>query len=224
MLIGGFLLLIALMIGGIVFGVSSYQKKKAQQALLAEGIASMDSGNYEAAIAAFDKILGEPKGKVGSFEVEVLTYRGEAEYKQKDYQAAIHTFELLVKEDEAKERYQRMLCFSQMELGNYEAALAYGFADADVYNRMTLQSLEKQDYETALETVEKGIAACAADDPVKQDLAFNQAVVYEKQGDYVKALELFEAYLETYGSDEKVEREVTFLKTRQGGEEQQTGE
>lgn len=224
MIIGGILFFLLLLIGGIVFGVLSHKKAQAQQELLKEGIASLEGGSYEAAIARFDEILAGSKGKVGSFEAEVLSYRGEAEYKQKDYTAALHTFELLVKENGEKEPYQRMLCYIQMELGNYEAALAYGFADAEVYNRMTLQNIEKQDYDTALETVQKGIAACAADNPVMQELTFNQAVIYEEKGDYAKALELFETYLQSYGPDEEAEREVTFLKTRQGGQGTQTGQ
>lgn len=210
-------LLVLLIAGGTIFGIFSYKKGKAQQTLLKEGVASLEGGNYEAAIGTFDEILAGLKGKTGKFEVEVLTYRGEAEYKKKDYNAALETFELLVKEDGEKERYQRMLCYSQMELGNYEAALAYGLADAQVYNRMAVADMEKQDFEVAFEHIDKGIAACAADDPVRRDLAYNQASAYEKSGDFARALELFESYIKTYGADEKVEREVTFLKTRQGG-------
>lgn len=221
MIIGGMLLLLLLLIGGVLFGIFSYRAAKERQTLLAEGVASLESGSYEEAIKTFDEILTGSKGKVGTFEAEVLAYRGEAEYKQKDYPAALHTFELLVKEDGEKESYQKMLCYIQTELGNYEAALAYGYADAEVYNRMTLQNMEKQDYDTALENVQKGIAACAPDSPVMKELTFNQAVIYEEKGDFTKALELFEAYLQTYGSDEEAEREVAFLKTRQGSQQVQ---
>lgn len=216
-LIGILALLILLIAGGIFFGVSSYKKGKAQQTLLKEGVASLDGGNYGEAVAVFDKILEGSKGKIGSFEAEVLTYRGEAEYKQKDYSAALATFELLMKEDGEKERYRRMICYSQLELGNYEAALAYGFADALAYSRMAVRDIENQEYDKALEHVKKGMAACQADDPAMQELAYSQAVIYENLGDFKKALELFEDYLETYGPDEKVSREVLFLKTRQGG-------
>lgn len=221
-LIGGILLLLLLLLGGILFGIFSFRKAKERQALLEDGVTSMESGSYEAAIAKFDEALSGSKGNVGSFEAEVLSYRGEAEYKQKDYQAALHTYELLVKAEGEKERYQRMLCYIQTELGNYEAALSYGFADAEVYSRMALQNMEQEDYGNALENVRKGIEACAADNPVMQELTFNQAVIYEKKGDFVKALELFEAYIKTYGPDEEASREVTFLKTRQGSSKVQT--
>lgn len=216
MILGGLAFLLILLVAGIFFGISSYKKGKAREALLEAGIASLDGGSYEEAIGKFDEILAGTKGKVGSFEAEVLTYRGEAEYRKKDYRAALETFELLVKEDGEKERYQRMICLSQLELGNYEAALTYGFADAMVYSKMALRDIENKDYDLALERVQKGLAAGQADDPAMQELAFSQAVIYEQKGDFAKALELFEAYLAAYGPDEKAEREVTFLKTRQG--------
>ena len=224
MIIGGLALLLILAAAGIFFGFSSYKKGREQQELLKEGVASLDNGNYEEAIGKFDEILTGSKGKVGSFGAEVLTYRGEAEYKKKDYSAALQTFELLVKEDGEKERYQRMLCYSQLELGNYEAALAYGFADALAYSRMALRNIENQEYDLALEYVEKGMAACQAGDPAMQELAYSQAVIYEHKGDFRKALELFEAYLAAYGPDEEAEREVMFLRTRQGSGAQQPAE
>lgn len=217
MVIGGLVLLLVLIAAGIFFGVSSYKKGKAQENLLKEGVASLESGNYGEAIGKFNEILDGSKGKVGSFEAEVLTYRGEAEYKQKDYNAALKTFELLEKEDGGKERYKRMICYSQLELGNYGEALALGYADALAYSRLALRDIENKEYDAALENVQKGIAACEADDPARQELLYSQAVIYEQKGDFAKALELFEAYLEAYGPDEKAEREATFLKTRQGG-------
>jgi len=43
---------------------------------------------------------------------------------------------------------------------------------------------------------------------------FNEAVCYEYLGQYEKALSLFLAYIETYGSDERAEHEIAFLVTR----------
>lgn len=217
MILGGGILLLLLLLAGTIFGITTHKKNKAREALLAEGITAMESGSYEEAIGKFDQAVEGSKGKVGKFEEEVLSYRGEAEYRQKDYEAAVHTFEILIKKDDKKERYKRMACYSQLGLGNYEAALSYGIADAAVYNRMALADIEKGDYDSALAHIEQGKAAEGADGTTLEDLSLNEAVAYEKKSDYAKALELFEAYLEKYGSDENVEREVMFLKTRQGG-------
>ena len=46
------------------------------------------------------------------------------------------------------------------------------------------------------------------------ELKFNQAVCFEHLGQYQKALELFQAYTEEFGSDEAAEHEIAFLKTR----------
>ena len=47
-----------------------------------------------------------------------------------------------------------------------------------------------------------------------RELKFNQAVCFEHLGQYQKALELFQAYTEEFGSDEAAEHEIAFLKTR----------
>lgn len=213
-IIGTGILLLALMITGIVYGVSSFKKNKAREALRSEGIAAMESGDYEGAIGKLESALADSGKKVGKFEADVLSYRGEAEYRLKDYQAALHTYTLLTEEDGKKEPYLRMLCLIQMELGNYEEALSYGLADARVYNRMAMERIEAKDYDSALAHIEKGIAT--GDQEALRDLSFNQVVAYEGKGDFKKALELLEAYAATYGSDAEVERELTFLRTRQG--------
>ena len=43
-------------------------------------------------------------------------------------------------------------------------------------------------------------------------------MIREKQGDFAQALQLFEAYEKKYGPEEAVEREIVFLKSRQGGQ------
>lgn len=214
-LIGIMILILVLVAGGIFLGVSGHKKKKAREAVLQEGIAAMESGDLDGAIVKFDEALTDAKGKIGKFETDVLQRRGDAEYQKGDYEAAKHTFELL-KEDKSQEEYQRMLALCEAKLGNYDAALAYKVCDAWVYNQMALTEIKNKDYDAALGHIEQGIAV--GDETVMQDLSYNQAVAYEDKGDYAKALELFEAYLQKYGSDEKIEREVTFLKSRQGSQ------
>lgn len=217
MILGTGLLLLLVIIGAIIFGVVSSKKSAQRNALLEAGIASLEAGNYDEAITSFNQALEDSGDKTGKFEINVLSYLGEAQYKKGDYQAAVLTYERLISADKENEQYKQMACYSQMELGNYEAALAYGLADAEIYNRMALDAIEKEDYESALEYIDKGTAVVGADAQVIQDLEFNRAVVYERKSDYERALELFEAYLDQYGSDETVEREIEFLKTRVGG-------
>lgn len=213
-LIGTCVIFLAMVILGIIFGIRSFRNNSARNVLREQGITTMQQGNYEQAITVFDQALQGSKGKIGKFEADVLSYRGEAEYRAGGFEAAKHTFTILAEKKGKTETYERMLCLCEMELGNYDAALAYGYANAQVYNKMAIRDIEAENYESALANIEKGLAE--GDGAVIRDLLFNQAVVYEHMGDFKKALELLEAYVITYGADEETDREITFLKTRQG--------
>ena len=84
--------------------------------------------------------------------------------------------------------------------------------DGYVYNLKAVEQINAGEYDAALELIRQGLEA---GDSV-QDLSYNQAVAWENKGDFAKALELFEAYAAQYGTDENVERELTFLRSRQG--------
>lgn len=234
------LLVVVLAVGGIVFGAVRGIKTKEKQKLLAEGIAQLDSGSYEAAIQIFEEELKVANGRVGALEEQVLLYRAEAEYQLQDYEAALHTYEILLNEDPKNALYQQGTALCRMETGDYAGALELGVMDAQVYNQMAKEQIESGQYDEALASIELGLAACAQQGAsaqagtgqggsgqngagqqesvalVKRHLQFQQAVAYEYQSDYKKALELFEAYVQQYGDDETAQREITFLKTRQG--------
>lgn len=212
-LISSMVILVLLLIAGIGLGVSGRKKQKVKEALQTEGIAYLDQGNYDAAIKSFDEILVLNKGKIGSLEISVLQYRAEAEYKQGDYQAALQTSETLIKADGEKESYLKLRGRCQLALGDYENALQYQPLAALAYNYMAAKAINEGRYEEALDLIEKGMAE--GDSDVAADLAFNQAAAYDKMGNFEKALELFETYVQTYGPDENAEREITFLKSRQ---------
>ncbi len=72
--------------------------------------------------------------------------------------------------------------------------------------------MEQGNYEEALGFSGQGQAL--SDDKARKELMFNEAVCYEYLGQYEKALSLFRAYIETYGSDERAEHEIAFLVTR----------
>lgn len=225
------LLLMLLAIGGIGYGITQGIKNKEKQELLETGISRMDSGNYEAAIQSFEEELELAGGRIGAYEKQVLLYRAEAEYQLQDYAAALHTYEILLKGDHKEELYRKGAALSRMETGDYAGALELGIMDAEVYNRMAKEQIEQGQYDEALASIEQGLNAWnqqtetvqdgqTIDPSVKRHLEFQQAVAYEYKSDYKKALELFEAYVQQYGADETAEREIVFLKTRQGNYEQ----
>lgn len=199
---------------GCVFGIRSIKRNKDQKALRAEAMTSMEGGDYNAAIEKFDQALALSGKKVGKFEIDVLQQRADAEYRLGDYTAALHTWQLLLEKDEEKNAYKEGVVLCLMETGDYEEALKQGVLESRIYNKMALDQINNGAYDQALETIEKGMQS--EDTSGRADLAYNQAVAYENKGDFAKALELFEAYTDQYGADSNVEREIAFLKTRQG--------
>lgn len=211
---------VLLAVGGVGFGIRSRWKLKEKTELLHSGIICMEQENYEAAIRYFEKELDTAGGQIGSLEEDVLLYRAEAEFLLEDYPAALHTYQILLKKDKKNELYQKGTALALMETGSLEEALAMHVIDAQVYNRMAKVQIEHGAYDGALNYIAQGLTALDSEDSdavsVRRDLAYNEAVAYEYKSDYQKALELFEAYVQTYGSDENAEREIVFLKTRQG--------
>ncbi len=220
MLFGGVFLLVLLFAGvGIYKTVRHRQIEKEKQGFLEEGILAMDGGNYEEAIVKLDSALQWSKETVGAFEKDVLMNRAEAEYRLQDYDAAMHTYELLRENDKENEDYKMGVAACLLAKGDIEGALALGVADGYAYNCMAVKQMEAKEYDLALETIEKGLA-CGSGEALRL-LSYNQAVAWENKGYFGKALELYEAYEAQYGSQagpelESAKREIQFLKTRQG--------
>ena len=63
-----------------------------------EGIALLESGDYEGAVSRFDEVISQAS-RVTDFELDVLKYRAEAELKLEDYQAAAYTYGILSQVD-----------------------------------------------------------------------------------------------------------------------------
>ncbi|MCC8025487.1 MAG: tetratricopeptide repeat protein [Clostridium sp.] len=86
------------------------------------GLDKMEAENYSGAIADFDLAL-EKAGKRTDFKVDVLSYRAEAEYRLRDYDAAVYSYGLLLElEPRMPEyRYLQSMCYSK--LGNTDQAI-----------------------------------------------------------------------------------------------------
>lgn len=78
--------------------LSACQGKKGEEARLA-GIEQMNSEDYDGALRSFGQALEYSKGRVGAFELDILKYRAEAEYQLADYEAAAHTYGILLQVD-----------------------------------------------------------------------------------------------------------------------------
>lgn len=79
-------------------------------------------------------------------------------------------------------------------------------------NGLVLCDIAEGNYDQALENILKGMALSGQEG--KQELLYNWIVVLEYQGDFEGAKEKAREYVETYPSDEKGQREYTFLESR----------
>ena len=87
------------------------------------GIEQLQSGDYAAAMESFGLALEQSKGKVTAFELDVLKYRAEAEYLLEDYQAAAHTYDVLLQVDEVNLDYYLYRCLALAKAGDLPAAV-----------------------------------------------------------------------------------------------------
>lgn len=100
--------------------------------------------------------------------------------------------------EKAKEIYQN--CLNQEEL------------KAEAYNGLAYCSMEQEDYEKALEYIQKGLEV--KDGEVDRALLFNEIVVYERSRDFASAKEKMQQYLTLYPADDAAVKENYFLQTR----------
>lgn len=77
------------------------------------------------------------------------------------------------------------------------------------YNGLALCDIAEENYESAMDNLEKGLA-CESDEDL-QSLEFNRIVVYEYMHDFETAKSLMAEYVEKYPNDETAAREYKFL-------------
>lgn len=192
-----------------------------------EGIALLESGDYEGAVREFESLIENTK-KVSDFELDVLKYRAEAEYGLGDFEAAAYTYDILNQVDGEKAEYYYFGALALAENGDLEGAKERlekgkkldeagekpGFAEAgaEIYNRRMLAKMEEGSYGEALSLSEEGQALALGE--AARELKFNEAVCYEYLGQYDKALSLFQSFVQEFGDDERAEHEIAFLVTR----------
>ncbi|MCI8453098.1 MAG: tetratricopeptide repeat protein [Lachnospiraceae bacterium] len=98
--------------------------KKARQEARENGIALMESGDYESAIAVFDELIEEAR-RVTAFELDVLRYRAEAEFAAGDYEAAAYSYGLLNETDKERAEYDYLAAVSLAAAGDTDGAREY---------------------------------------------------------------------------------------------------
>lgn len=81
-----------------------------------------------------------------------------------------------------------------------------------IYNQLALCQMQLKEYDAALAAIEEGLKL--EDASLKQTLLYNQIVIYEFKGNFKKAATLMGVYVKNYPDDAEAQREYEFLKTR----------
>lgn len=129
--------------------------------------------------------------------------------------------EAIEKEKNLSEAY-RGLGIAYMEQSEYEKALwafekalGEGTKETAVLdNLMGICGLRSEQYQKAADFFEKAAVGSELNEELSREIIWNLVVSYEGQGDYQKAKEKLEQYLEAYPEDEKALKEQEFLKTQ----------
>ena len=121
--------------------------------------------------------------------------------------------------DSMDERSTMLLCRTYMKQDDtaharqlYQQYMDKYGETPEAYNGMVLCDIADENYDSALENITKGLAL--SNDKGKQDLYFNEIVVYEKKLDFATAKEKAAEYVKNYPADKAGIRENNFLKTR----------
>ncbi len=104
------------------------------------GIEYMKEGNYEEAIAAFDKALKQSVGKVEETELDICYYKAAAQYAKGDIEAAIATYTAVIEfDEEAADAYFQRGCLylkqenTELAKADYDKAIEYNPNEYELY-------------------------------------------------------------------------------------------
>jgi tetratricopeptide (TPR) repeat protein len=135
-------------------GCGTKTNTKEQEAYRKYGINCIESGDYEAAVDAFQRALDQSHGKVTAMEIDICYYKAEAQYLSGDYDGAATTYQALIDYNDDAQSYFLRGCM-RFQQGMQEEALSdFGMAvsreknDRDlyigIYEAMAANGLESE--------------------------------------------------------------------------------
>ena len=143
--------------------------------------------------------------------------RGAVNFLLGDYSAALTEFEYVGDTADVETLIYIGLCHQSLgdTIRSYEAfskALANGGENSEVYYQMGMCMFSTGDYETSLSHLKNGLALGGGQH--KQEMMYTVGLCYERQLNFKEALKAFEEYVALYGSNEQLDKEIAFLRTR----------
>ena len=193
------------------------------QVFRAMGILRLSQENYGEAVTYFDSALNAAEKNNQTLKTDLNLYKAEAQLKNGDAAGAVTTYGEVIAANQNNADYYLLRGRAELEAGDQDAAAAdfeqaasrsgEGGEELSYIHYQTAKTyLEEGDYEKAKE--ELSAAREGAGEALVKLIDYAEAAVSEYEGDYQTALEKFTAYRDTYGSDETLEHEITFLNSR----------
>lgn len=156
------------------------------------GLDYLANEDYEEALNYFDMAILEGNGAIGATQYELLLYKAECLFMLNRYKEAKEVYEILIKIDKNNSTYKELYnnLKSISGLIEFKDALDEGrLDDADEI----LTTLKNDGFEQ------------------EKSVIYNQAVLYEKRGEWKNALNTFNYYLKQYPGDEDALHEIEFI-------------
>lgn len=133
-------LITAAALSAMLFSGCGSERKENQLAYRTIGLNSMESGDYEGAVAAFSSALSLGTGAIGAVEIDLCYYKAAAQYASGDVDGALATYQSLLDYDskDANTYYMRgslLLGSGETEkaLSDYDNAVKYNSDDYELY-------------------------------------------------------------------------------------------
>ncbi len=170
-----------------------------------------EAGYQEPGVAYLEKALKSESKDLSNYD------KGRMYFYLEDFESARNYLEQARDAGDAQAAYYLGKTWENLGEYNYAASVYLSYLQeqgesAVIYNQLALCDLQLEDYEGALSALESGLEL--NDPELKQTMLFNQAVVYERQGNFKQAASLMQKYVKDYPDDEAAVREYEFLKSR----------
>lgn len=191
--------LAAAAVAAVLMSGCTNEKLENELAYREVGINSMENGDYEGAVAAFDRALAQCVGKITRTEMDICYYKAAAQYAGGDLEGALNTYQALLDYDSKDgNAYYLRGCIS-LQTGDSKSALK-DFENAVKYN--------PNDYELYINIFEnlagynlsgEGETYLNKAFDIKGDKAENLAFrgkIYYMLGEYQNAIEELNAAIE----------------------------
>lgn len=156
------------------------------------GMDYIENSNYEEALSYFNEAIRLGNGEVGPTQYELLLYKAECLFMLKRYTEAKEIYETLLSIDKNNKQYKELYnnVSSIVNLVEFKTAIDSGDVDK-------ADSILAELRELGLEH--------------EKSVMYNQAVLYEKKGEWKNALNAFNYYLKQYPGDEGAMHEIDFI-------------